>query len=132
MDRLTKYEPTSKSIFPYRPKDKKISTKLYIVHNLGQLEDIEEELGIDLIRSVNICKKANSQKYVYVKESYGIDKLTFLDNLDVELFRHRLYVNYRGILVSLDLKKYGKEWSLTRKELENDQINSNKGEKDGN
>lgn len=85
---------------------------------LFELENIEEELGIDLILSVNICKKVNNQKYVYVKESYGVSKLIFLDNLDVELFNHRLYVNSRGIVTSLDLKDYRKLWALTREELE--------------
>lgn len=89
------------------------------VDKLGKLEDIEEELGIDLILSLNICKKANSQKYVYMKESYGISKHTFLGDLDVELLNHRLYANRCGVWISLDLKEYGKEWSLTREELEN-------------
>lgn len=85
---------------------------------LFELENIEEELGIDLIFSVNICKKVNNQKYVYVKESYGINKLIISDNLDVELFNHRLYANSRGIETSLDLKDYGKKWGLTKEELE--------------
>lgn len=91
-----------------------------VLTKLKHYEDIEEELGIDLILSVNICKKANSQKYVYIRDSYGVDKLTFLGDLDVELFRHRLYANSWGVWVSLDLKDYGKEWSLTREELEDD------------
>lgn len=85
---------------------------------LFELENIEEELGIDLISAVNICKKVNNQKYVYVKESYGINKLTISDNLDVELFNHRLYANSRGIETSLDLKNYGKLWALTKEKLE--------------
>ena len=90
------------------------------VDKLGALEDIEEKLGIDLIFSLDICKKANSQKYVYMKDSYGISKLTFLNDMDVELFHHRLYANSWGVWMSLDLKEYGKEWALTRKELEDD------------
>ena len=96
-----------------------------VLTKLKHYEDIEEELGIDLILSVNICKKANSQKYVYMKDSYGISKLTFLNDLDVELFHHRLYANSWGVWVSLDLKEYGKEWSLTRDELENERISEN-------
>lgn len=91
-----------------------------IYQKLKQLEDLEEELGIDLIFSLDICKKANSQKYVYMKDSYGISKLTFLNDMDVELFHHRLYANSWGVWMSLDLKEYGKEWALTRKELEDD------------
>lgn len=85
---------------------------------LFELENIEEELGIDLITSVNICKKVNNQKHVYIKESYGIRKLTILDSLDVELFNHRLYVNSCSIVTSLDLKDYGKTWSLVKENLE--------------
>lgn len=91
-----------------------------VLTKLKHYEDLEEELGIDLILSLNICKKANSQKYVYMKDSYGISKLTFLNDLDVELFHHRLYANSRGVWTSLDLKEYGKEWSLTREDLEDD------------
>lgn len=91
-----------------------------IYQKLKQLEDIQEDLGFDLHLAVDICKKANNQKYVYMKDSYGISKLTFLNNLDVELFNHRLYANSWGVWVSLDLKEYGKDWALTRKELEND------------
>lgn len=85
---------------------------------LFELENIEEELGIDLISAVNICKKVNNQKYVYVKENYGICKLIISDNLDVELFNHRLYVNSRGTVTSLNLKDYGETWALTKEELE--------------
>ena len=34
-------------------------------YKLGQLEDIEEELGIDLIKAVELCKQVNSKKVVY-------------------------------------------------------------------
>lgn len=91
---------------------------LEIMQENKKYKSLEEELGIDLILSVNICKKANNQKYVYMKDSYGISKLTFLNNLDVELFNHRLYANSWGVWVSLDLKEYGKDWALTKEELE--------------
>lgn len=91
-----------------------------IYKKLKYLEDIEEELGIDLRLAIDICKKVNKQKYVYVKESYGINKLTFSDDLDIELFNHRLYSNSRNIWVSLDLKEFGKTWSLVKSDLVND------------
>ena len=123
MDRLTRkikgyYSVDLRTCLPMEYEQ--IENSNACVDKLGKLEDIEEELGIDLILSVNICKKANSQKYVYIRDSYGVDKLTFLGDLDVELFRHRLYANSWGVWVSLDLKDYGKEWSLTREELEDD------------
>ena len=87
---------------------------------LELLENIEEELGIDLIKAVELCKQVNSKKVVYIKDDYGIYPIEILDDLDVELFNHRLYSNYRGIYVSLDLFDYGKTWALTKEELEND------------
>ena len=87
-------------------------------YKLGKLEDIEEELGIDLIKVVELCKQVNSKKVVYTKEKWGIDTLKILDELDIELFSHRLYQNARGMYVSLDLYDYGKTWALTKEELE--------------
>ena len=89
-------------------------------NKLGKLEDIEEELGIDLIEAVELCKKVNSKKVVYTKERWGIDTIKILDELDIELFSHRLYKNFGGVYVSLDLYEYGKTWALTKEELEND------------
>ena len=88
------------------------------VDKLGKLEDIEEELGIDLIKAVELCKQVNSKKVVYTKENWGIDTLKIIDELDIELFNHRLYKNAYGIYVSLDLYEYGKTWVLTREEIE--------------
>ena len=87
---------------------------------LELLENIEEELGIDLIKAVELCKQVNSKKVVYAKDKYGICPIKFLEDLDVELFNHRLYKNSRWFYVSLDLFNYGKTWALTKEELEND------------
>ena len=88
-----------------------------IYNKLGQLEDIEEELGIDLIKAVELCKQVNSKKVVYIKDEWGTYPIKILDDLDVELFNHKLYSNSRGIYVSLDLFEYGKTWALTKEEL---------------
>ena len=84
---------------------------------LEQLENIEEELGIDLIKAVELCKQVNNKKVVYTKETWGIVPLKILDELDIELFSHRLYKNARGMYVSLDLYEYGKTWALNKEEL---------------
>lgn len=91
-----------------------------IFNKLGRLEDIEEESGVDLIKAVELCKQVNSKKVVYIKDEWGIYPIKFLDDLDVELFNHRLYKNIGGVYVSLDLYDYGKTWALTKEELEND------------
>jgi len=70
--------------------------------------------------AIMICKKANEQKYVYIKESYGIVKEKFLDDLDYEALNNRLYVNSRGLYYDFPLKDYGNWWALTKEELENE------------
>ena len=87
------------------------------VDKLGALEDIEEEIGVDLIKAIELCKQVNSKKVIYIKDEWGTYPIKILDNLDVELFNHRLYSNSRGIYVSLDLFDYGKTWALTKEEL---------------
>lgn len=87
------------------------------VDKLGTLEDIQEELDIDLIKAIELCKQVNSKKVVYIKDEFGTYPIKILDDLDVELFKHRLYSNSRGIYVSLDLFNYGKTWALTKEEL---------------
>ena len=91
-------------------------TQLY--EKLAKYEDIEEELGIDLIQAIGLCKQVNSKKVVYTKENWSIDTIKILDELDIELFSHRLYVNTRGMHISLDLYDYGKTWSLDKQTLE--------------
>ena len=85
---------------------------------LELLENIEEELGIDLIKAVELCKQVNSKKVVYIKDEYGIYPIKILNNLDIELFNHRLYKNSSGVYVSLDLFDYGKTWALDKQTLE--------------
>ena len=84
---------------------------------LEKYKSIEDELEIDLIKAIELCKQANSKKVVYIKDEWGIYPIKILDALDVELFNHRLYSNFRGIYVSLDLFNYGKTWALTKEEL---------------
>ena len=94
-----------------------------IEKDLDKLEEhrkIEKEIGMDLINAIELCKQVNSKKVVYTKERWGIDTIKILDELDVELFSHRLYKSARGMYVSLDLYEYGKTWALTKEELENE------------
>ena len=84
---------------------------------LQYLEDIEEEIGVDLIKAVELCKQVNRNKVVYIKKDGSIDTINLLDELDIELFNHRLYVNTRIMCVSLDLYNYGKTWALDKEEF---------------
>ena len=69
MNRLTKYVPKIESMIPYRLKDEELSTKLDSIHKLGMLEDIEEELGIDLVTLFKALKNGK----IYVSKGYSIE-----------------------------------------------------------
>ena len=123
MSRLTdkdcwKYEDF---VFSYRNRETMQSgTDFAMYVKLKSLEDLEEEIGIDLIKAVKLCKQVNRNKVVYIKKDGVIDIINILDELDIELFNHRLYLNVRTMSISLDLYNYGKTWALTKEELEED------------
>ena len=88
------------------------------VDKLGKLEDIEEELGIDLITLFKALKKG-----VYVKfDSYfgnigELDIKIVKDNATGICYRNKKwYIQEEDTLI----KDYGKTWALTKEELEND------------
>ena len=89
------------------------------VDKLGQLEDIEEELGIDLITLFKVRQIYWRIKYIDTGEYSDIEKSyrVYLDfqNRDIKVYR-----DYDEFGFNLDLKDYGKTWALTREELEND------------
>ena len=78
-----------------------------ITNKLGQLEDIEEELGIDLITLLTALLNG----HVYTKEfgKVSID-LFFPDN------KNWSFDTPDGN--SFYIKNYGKTWALTKEELE--------------
>ena len=120
MNRLTnkdcwKYEDF---VFSYRNRETMQSgTDFAMYVKLKSLEDLEEEIGVDLIKAVELCKRVNRNKVVYIKKDGSIDTINLLDELDIELFNHRLYVNTRIMCVSLDLYNYGKTWALDKEEF---------------
>ena len=94
--------------------DEYIDTDLIkdIYCKLKQLEDIEEELGVDLITLFKALRKG-----IYVKQ-YGQIEHYFLKLLSDGI---NLYLtNYGGKRVILSQDYYGKTWALTKEELEND------------
>ena len=117
MTRLTKYLPNIDSMIPYRLKDEELSTKLDSIHKLGQLEDIEEEIGIDLTVLFSALKNGiwyfDEQgqlihDYVWLVNNYiatGVpDKLSF----SFKTFNSGQILLFAG---------YGKEWALTEERL---------------
>ena len=112
--RLTKYEPNDESMFPYKLKDEELSTELDSLHKLGQLEDIEEEIGIDLITLFKALKNG-----IYWKDDNG--KFYYFNLKDSVLdFNEKMIVDnpiddvYGETFL---LKEYGKTWALTKEEL---------------
>ena len=84
---------------------------------LELLEDIEEELGIDLITLF----KALKQMFVFHKENVKIELIGIhfksIKSNELYLFG---FVEDTVHAVYLSLKDYGKTWALTKEELEND------------
>ena len=96
--------------------------RIDLLNKLGQLEDIEEELGIDLITLFNIYNQLCKQRYVYKK---------FTDTREivkVDLDEGYFVIDFKGKQILrifcgepsnwYDFKDYLKTWAFTRKELE--------------
>ena len=81
------------------------------MQKLSQLEDIEEELGIDLI-TLFIALKNGFYTTFYNKNKY--DNSCYYD---ISLEFKCIYVNDYDAHFSLDFKDYGKTWALTKEEI---------------
>ena len=112
--RLTKYEPNDESMFPYKLKDKELSTELDSLHKLGQLEDIEEEIGIELITLFKALKNGIYWKDDNGKFYYFNLKGSVLDFNEKMIVDNPIDDVYGEIFL---LKEYGKTWALTKEEL---------------
>lgn len=79
---------------------------------LGQLEDIEEELGIDLITLFKALKNG-----IYVVEEN--DNYIVEDNIrSIENWKDGWGITTNMEKLELLFSEYGKTWALTREELE--------------
>lgn len=117
MNRLTKdlHTPHDDTTYAEVVKDA-IDRENIVLTKLKHYEDIEEELGIDLITFSKILK----QKFVFNKEKVKVDLLSlFLDIESNQLYMHG-YIRNTFEDVLLYSKDYGKTWTITREVLEND------------
>ena len=84
-----------------------------VCQKLGQLEDIEDELGIDLITLFKALKNG-----VYYKLNLGqaekVGDVSLNYCASTGYFIHFEYLNYD---ICLDTKDYGKTWALEKEEL---------------
>lgn len=94
-----------------------------IINKLGKLEDIEEELGIDLLTLF----KALKQDYIYFKHHYGwsnefIIKKEYIQGLKYQIDDNTFvfWTDDCGKEHLVYIKDFHKKWALTREELENE------------
>lgn len=83
-----------------------------VSNKLGELEDIEAELGVDLITLFKVLKNGFYTK-LYTKHNYSSSCYYTID-LEFKC----IWVNDYDAHFSLDFRDYGKTWALTREELE--------------
>ena len=79
---------------------------------LGQLEDIEEELGVDLVMLFKILRTGG---HIWVKNCKGINEW-HIESLKQRGLDGNWYLTYSNN-VRVKLKDYGKTWALTSEEL---------------
>ena len=108
MNRLTK-----KNDIGYFPAYERETKENYydLVHKLGVLEDLEEEIGIDFITLSKILK----QRFVYDKNQVKIELLGLHIKSD-ELYLYG-FVEDTMHAVYLRLKDYGKTWTIIKEKL---------------
>ena len=95
------------------------------VDKLGTLEDIEEELGIDLI---TLFKALRNGIWTNQEQCYGDEKQGKIRFFQVRLLLeenalgciHNSMWKGKKVIRTLYFKDYGKTWALTKEELEND------------
>ena len=125
MNRLTKdlHTPHDDTTYAEVVKDA-IDRENIVLTKLKHYEDIEEELGIDLITLF----KALKDRQVIFKHIYGLKKpKIYLEThkiagllFDGKNYGLWLYDNGYGDEFCVYTKDYGKTWALTKEELEND------------
>lgn len=93
------------------------------VDKLGELEDIEEQLGVDLI---TLFKALNVRDGVWVKDKeYGLCNWSmgqlwfgYNSSKSESFINPQIYFLKDGGYSYFKLSDYGKTWALTREELE--------------
>ena len=108
MNRLTK-----KNDIGYFPAYERETKENYydLVHKLGVLEDIEDELELDFIT----LSKTLKQRFVYDNDLVKIELLGLHIKSD-ELYLYG-FVEDTMHAVYLRLKDYGKTWTITKEKL---------------
>lgn len=97
-----------------------------VVQKLGKIEDIEEELGIDIVTFCNALKNGIYAKdhwvvfQPYVIKHYNTNEYEFIVNWKDKSFEIVEEFNEEVIEQRAFFEDYGEEWALTKEELQND------------
>lgn len=97
---------------------------------LGQLEDIEEELGIDLITLFKaltngelwFITEEGTEKLYSDEFSFHYDDLYSPNSFSKDQYPNECLYIKTSSLADYLVKDYGKSWALTKKELENEHL----------
>lgn len=129
MGRLTKYKPTPNSMFPYKLIDDGANTELDAIHKLGKLEDIEEELGIDLITLFKALQNGfydkednfykddeETNRVIHIGSNGSIEHFNYFTISVYDLVKDKSVYTIECVN-DFWLSDYGKTWALTKKEL---------------
>lgn len=130
---------TEKNEFGYilhiKPVDNSIGNEIAIVgetaNKLGQLEDIEDDFGIEFSMLDKICKNGVYCYKKSIKDFIPLGKrlgdIIHIQNSDIHIQFFGVYKQKRmGVSImgcidyvyhSLPIKDYGKTWALTKEEL---------------
>ena len=107
------------SLYPKMMGYEYVQADMDCINKLGQLEDFEEELGIDFITLFKAIKTK-----IYAKaHHYKTGKTSILDFEEPRLIKHEEWclVGTCGTFTyCVALKDYGKTWALTKEELKDD------------
>lgn len=127
MNRLTSKECYGYEDFIFSLRNKlitpnEIDNSMY--KKLKTLENIEEELGIDLI---TLFKALRNGIWTNQEQCYGDEKQGKIRFVQVKLLEENAvgYIHNsmwmgKEVIRTLYFKDYGKTWALTKEELEND------------
>jgi hypothetical protein len=94
-------------------------TKTEMLEKLHKIEAIEQEIGIDLIKLVEILNANLNKDVFWVKYDDELD--TTADVMIGDEYNGLLYIYFHwdnGKHLTFFLKDYGKKWALTKKELQ--------------
>jgi hypothetical protein len=69
-NRLTKFEKTPNSKFPYKLKDDSLCTELDAIHTLGLIEDLMEKHGINSIKELEQRLDSANEYDMELEERY--------------------------------------------------------------